>query len=120
MRKRLILVTLAAAVIACVGLITLAMMPPRHGVTKADLNRLHKGMTPEEVEAILGEADIDSIGKHGKGAIWYGRRRRNGMVRKYCSVLWFWLGRCRHVLATPRAKNHEIPRCNGRYHGSVW
>jgi len=45
MRRRLILATVAVAAIACIVLGTLAMLPPRHGVTKANFDRIEEGMT---------------------------------------------------------------------------
>lgn len=69
MKKRYLAVAGMLACIVCLGAFVPALLSPRPD-TKANLNRLHKGMTPEEVEAILGEADIDSMGKHGKVKMW--------------------------------------------------
>jgi hypothetical protein len=60
-KKRLLLIaSLPLVIVVTVGV--LAMMPPRPGVTKANFDRVEKGMTRAEVEEIFGE----------KGDVWYG------------------------------------------------
>ena len=56
MRKRLILASATVLALACIVLATLAMLPPRPGVTKANFDRIKIGMTTMEVEAIFGES----------------------------------------------------------------
>ena len=53
-RKRLILIASLPLVIA-VALGVLAMLPPGPGVTKANFDRIEKGMTMVEVKRIFGE-----------------------------------------------------------------
>jgi hypothetical protein len=55
-RKRRYLICVAALA-ACVGIVigVLAMLPPQPRLTKANLDRIKKGMTLKEAEAILGE-----------------------------------------------------------------
>ena len=61
MRKRLLLSTAALAVLACVVLLVLAMLPPRPGVTKANFDRIKVGMTEDDVARILGRrADLST------------------------------------------------------------
>jgi hypothetical protein len=52
-KKRLVLIS-ALPVIIVVALGVLAMIPPRPGVTKANFDRIEKGMTRAEVERIFG------------------------------------------------------------------
>jgi hypothetical protein len=54
-RKRRYLIS-AAVLAACVGIAfgVLAMLPPRPGVTKANFDRIEKGMTREDVEVLFG------------------------------------------------------------------
>ena len=56
MKKRyLTLATLLAAGI-CLTFGVIAILPPRPGVTKANLNRIKVGMTKAEVETLLGKS----------------------------------------------------------------
>jgi hypothetical protein len=64
MRKRLILATVAVAVIACIVLAALATLPPRSGVTKANFDRIKAGMSRAEVEELFGRP-ADTSYLHG-------------------------------------------------------
>jgi hypothetical protein len=52
-KKRLLLLSILPLTIA-LTLGVLAMLPPRPGVTKANFDRIEKGMTRDEVEQIFG------------------------------------------------------------------
>jgi hypothetical protein len=54
-KKRLLLIASVPLAIVAVTLGVLAMLPPRPGVTKANFDRIEKGMTKAQVEEILGE-----------------------------------------------------------------
>jgi hypothetical protein len=71
MKKRLLIS--AGIVAACGGAIlaALALLPPRPGVTKANFDRLEKGMTIEEVEAIFNfEPDQDNLTRMQGQRVW--------------------------------------------------
>lgn len=70
MRKRLLLATGAMAGLACVGLLIVAMLPVRSGVTKAKFNQILHGMTLEEVEGVLGERGKDDDWRGAGFMIW--------------------------------------------------
>jgi hypothetical protein len=53
-KKRLLLFGGFLADCVCLPLGMVAMMPPSHGVTKANFDRIEVGMTAEEVVGILG------------------------------------------------------------------
>ena len=53
-KKRLILIAALPLVIVAVTLGVLAMLPPGPGVTKANFDRIEKGMTLAQVELLLG------------------------------------------------------------------
>jgi len=53
-RKRLWVIAGIFVSMACLVLVTFAMLPPRPGVTKANFDRIEEGMMLEEVEAIFG------------------------------------------------------------------
>jgi hypothetical protein len=55
-RKRRYLIS-AAVLAACVGIAlgVIAMLPPRPGVTKANFDRIEKGMTRAEVNEVFGQ-----------------------------------------------------------------
>ena len=77
MKKRLILATVAVVAIACTVLGTLAMLPPRPGVTKVNFDRIEEGMKLEEVELILGKdswTSVDGLSESGSFRVqtWYG------------------------------------------------
>ena len=64
-KKRLLLIASLPLTIV-VTLCVLAMLPPSPGVTKANFDRIEKGMTKAEVEQIFGEkgewdAEIDRL-----------------------------------------------------------
>lgn len=64
MRKRLLLSAATMAGLVGVGLVVLAMLPPRPGVTKVNFDRVKKGMTLAEVQAILGdEGEVPGPGR---------------------------------------------------------
>jgi hypothetical protein len=54
MRKRLILATVALSVAVYIVLTVLALQPPRHGLTKANFDRVEDGMSLLDVETIFG------------------------------------------------------------------
>jgi hypothetical protein len=59
-RKRLLLIAaMPLAIAVTVGV--LAMLPPRPGVTKANFDRIEKGMTRVEVEAIFRRVFQDMV-----------------------------------------------------------
>jgi hypothetical protein len=66
-RRRLFVI--AGMLMTCVVLTlgALAMLPPRPGVTKANFNRIKKGMTKPEVSAILGKSGFPAFGVGGGG-----------------------------------------------------
>ena len=53
-KKRWILLAGILAACVCLTLAVLALLPPRPGVTLANIERIEKGMTLAEVEKILG------------------------------------------------------------------
>ena len=55
MTKKPLLLIASLPLTIAVTLGVLAMLPPRPGVTKANFDRIEKGMTLAEVEAILGK-----------------------------------------------------------------
>ena len=55
MRKRVILAAGTMAGLVGVVLVVVAMLPPSPGVTRANFDRIEKGMTRAQVEAILGQ-----------------------------------------------------------------
>ena len=55
MRKRMLLAAGALTAIGCLVLIVLALLPPRPGVTKANVDRIEIGMMESEVQAIFGQ-----------------------------------------------------------------
>lgn len=70
-KKRLLLI--APLPLACaMTLGVLAMLPPSPGVTKANFDRIHEGMTLAEVEALFGEKGNwwDGAGQKGLPMCW--------------------------------------------------
>jgi len=55
-RRRFIILSIGALAVVCIGLGILAMLPPRPGVTKANFDRIEKGMTQSEVNDIFGKS----------------------------------------------------------------
>jgi hypothetical protein len=53
-KKRWIVLAGVLAACVCLTLAVLALLPPRRGVTLANIERIEKGMTLAEVEKILG------------------------------------------------------------------
>jgi hypothetical protein len=53
-KKRWIVLAGILAACVCLTLGVLALLPPRPGVTEANVERIEDGMTREEVEALLG------------------------------------------------------------------
>ena len=53
-RKHLCAIVGVFVSVACLVLVTVAMLPPRHGVTKANFDCIHERMTREEVGRIFG------------------------------------------------------------------
>jgi hypothetical protein len=51
-KRFLLLASVPLAIVVTLGV--LAMLPPRPGVTKANFDRIEKGMTLSEVEQLLG------------------------------------------------------------------
>jgi hypothetical protein len=74
-RKRWIVMAGMLATCVCVTLGVLAMLPPRRGVTPADIARIENGMTRTEVERILGDPGMSlrsSIyGEYQGQTIWF-------------------------------------------------
>jgi hypothetical protein len=54
MRKRLLLMLGCVAAVLLAGYMTLRLTGPRHRITEENIKLIKKGMTEEEVEAILG------------------------------------------------------------------
>ena len=69
MRKRWLLAAGTMAGLVGVVLFVLAMLPPGPGVTKANFDRVEKGMTRAQVVAILGKATYEPPG-WGGGPYW--------------------------------------------------
>ena len=68
MRKRWLLAAGTMAGLVGMGLVVVAMLLPRPGVTKANFNRVERRMTIDEVTAIFGEPGIQEpwcMGGHG-------------------------------------------------------
>ena len=57
MKKRLILIAAVPLIIA-LTVAVFAMLPPSPGVTKANFDRIHEGMTLDEVREILGNDSV--------------------------------------------------------------
>ena len=53
-KKRYLAVSGVLVGIVCLGALVLALLPHSPGVTKAKFDRIQEGMTPAEVETILG------------------------------------------------------------------
>lgn len=53
-KRRYLISTVVIAAGVCVALAVFAMLPTHPGVTKANFDRIEKGMTRAEVEAVLG------------------------------------------------------------------
>jgi hypothetical protein len=70
-KKRWIVVAGILAACVCLTLGVLAMLPPRPGVTPANIERIEDGMTLAEVEKILGGPGPDFIsGRAAKILAW--------------------------------------------------
>jgi hypothetical protein len=69
-KKRRALIAILTLTIAVI-LGVLAMLPPRPGVTKANFDRIEKGMTLAEVEEIFGEKGFRVKGNAAE-FFWYG------------------------------------------------
>jgi hypothetical protein len=54
MRKRLLMIPGCVASVLFAGFVTLWLTAPKHRITKENFDAIRKGMTEEEVEAILG------------------------------------------------------------------
>jgi hypothetical protein len=69
MRKRLVWVDgfLCLAALAVAAAVTLERLTPRPGVTPENFKRLHKGMTEQEAEAILGRKADGHLDGGGRG-----------------------------------------------------
>jgi outer membrane protein assembly factor BamE (lipoprotein component of BamABCDE complex) len=67
-KKRWIVLAGILAACVCLTLAVLALLPPRPGVTEANVERIEDGMTREEVEALLGGPGV-SLGSYL--AHWY-------------------------------------------------
>jgi len=78
-KKRWILLAGILAACVCLTLAVLAMLPPRPGVTLANIERIEKGMTLAEVEKILGgpgkRFDSDPLGWYDPATNTYWSRR---------------------------------------------
>ena len=65
---------LLLTIIAIFGV--LAVLPPRPGVTKSNFDRIQKGMTPAEVEAVFGVKPLPVLHVSGAGnnqrLFWHG------------------------------------------------
>ena len=80
-KKRLLLVAAVPLTIA-VTLGVLAMLRPSPGVTKANFDRIEKGMTRAEVEQIFGRESIrwDGLAEKGEGFHWMARDGSSALV----------------------------------------
>jgi hypothetical protein len=65
MRKRLLLILGCLASMLLAGYVTLRLTAPRHRITKETIEKIQKGMTEEEIEAVFGVP----AGVYGKGAL---------------------------------------------------
>ena len=75
-RKRLLLSAPLLAVLVCMVLIALAMLPAKPGVTKANFDRIEIGMTKEEVDSFFGPppmAPIRTPNAPGGETVWLWR-----------------------------------------------
>jgi hypothetical protein len=92
-KKRLLLIASLPLTIA-VTLCVLAMPPPRPGVTKANFDRIKKGMTKAEVEAIFGEKGDwpDSTAQVGQAMCWRAKDGSGAVVEfvDECVVIKQW------------------------------
>jgi len=57
-RRRILFSVSILAACVCIALGVLAMLPPRPGVTKANFDRIEKGMSRAKVREIFGEKAI--------------------------------------------------------------
>ena len=67
-RKRLFVIAGIFVSVVCIVLATLAMLPSRPGVTKANFDRIEKGMTRPEVESIFGRKESKGFWRADNGA----------------------------------------------------
>jgi len=84
-RRRLIILSIGAIAVVSIGLGILAVLPPQPGVTKANFDRIEKGMTLADVEAILGSESMSHF-DHGESGplisreIWHGVDRSSTRI----------------------------------------
>ena len=80
-KKRLLLIA-SVPLIAAVALGVLSILPPRPGVTKANFDRIEKGMTKAEVEAIFGEKGNwwDGAAQKGQAMCWTAKDGSGALV----------------------------------------
>lgn len=52
--RRLLLSASALVAVAVAGVVVMAMLPPRPGITRMNIDRIQVGMAKDRVEAILG------------------------------------------------------------------
>ena len=74
-KKRWIVLAGMLAACVCVTLAVLALLPPRPGVTPANIERIEDGMTQEEVEKILGGPGVNLLAStsfvpRGRVVVW--------------------------------------------------
>jgi hypothetical protein len=58
-KKRWIVLAGMLAACVCLTLAVLALLPPRPGVTLANIDRIENGMTRAEIEKLLGGAGVE-------------------------------------------------------------
>jgi hypothetical protein len=94
MTKKCLLIAGTLAAFACLLLVAIALLPMRTGVTKANFDRIEKGMMYADVEAIFDEPAWFDHGDHTRHlADW---RREDGAVARVVfvdgsatDILWF-------------------------------
>ena len=76
-RRRVFVIAGILVSVACIVLVTLAMLPPRPGVTKANFDRIEEGMNAATVKEILGKEPAltdgwESMRRSGTVMVWVG------------------------------------------------
>ena len=61
MKRRIIILSLAFVALVGIVLGVVGMLPPRAGVTKANVDRIEKGMTKAEAQEIIGRPATGQI-----------------------------------------------------------
>lgn len=72
-KKRWLLVTMCLVTLIGLPILVIALLPPRPGVTEANIERVEIGMTRAEVEGILGPVSKHSLPPMALGDIGHSR-----------------------------------------------